>query len=57
MDIYRNSEQKKLWLIQGKYVRHILNRFNMADLKEVWTPLPSHFKLSAAQCSTNVVEK
>lgn len=57
MDIYRDFEQKKIWLSQGKYVRRILDRFNMANLKGVWTPLPAHFKLSAAQCPTDAVEK
>lgn len=57
MDIYRDFEQKKLWLSQDKYVRRILDRFNMADSKGVWTPLPAHLKLSAAQCPTDAVEK
>lgn len=57
MDIYRDFEQKKLWLSQGKYVRRILDKFNMADSKGVWTPMPAHFKLSATQCLTDAVEK
>ncbi|OAE25327.1 hypothetical protein AXG93_4620s1410 [Marchantia polymorpha subsp. ruderalis] len=57
MDIYRNFEPKKLWLNQSKYVRRILDMFNMADSKGVWTPLLAHFKLFAAQCSTNDEEK
>ncbi|OAE32685.1 hypothetical protein AXG93_4085s1060 [Marchantia polymorpha subsp. ruderalis] len=32
-------------------------RFNMADSKGVWTPLPAHFKLSAAQCTTYAMQK
>ncbi|OAE22853.1 hypothetical protein AXG93_4703s1030 [Marchantia polymorpha subsp. ruderalis] len=57
MEIHRDHEQKRLWLRQGKYVRCILDRFNMIDSKGVWTPLAPHFKLSAAQCPTDVVEK
>ncbi|OAE29694.1 hypothetical protein AXG93_509s1470 [Marchantia polymorpha subsp. ruderalis] len=57
MEIHRDHEQKKLWLSQGKYVRRILDRFNMMDSKGVWTPLAAHFKLSAAQCPTDAVEK
>ncbi|OAE29640.1 hypothetical protein AXG93_1762s1210 [Marchantia polymorpha subsp. ruderalis] len=57
MEIHRDHEQKRLWLSQGKYVRHILDTFNMIDSKEIWTPLAAHFKLSAVQCPNNAVEK
>ncbi|OAE33921.1 hypothetical protein AXG93_1104s1170 [Marchantia polymorpha subsp. ruderalis] len=57
MEIHRDLEQKRLWLSQDKYVSHILDWFNMVDSKRVWTPLATHFKLSAAQCPTDAVEK
>ncbi|OAE26759.1 hypothetical protein AXG93_1129s1070 [Marchantia polymorpha subsp. ruderalis] len=57
MEIHGNHEQKRLWLNQGKYVRRILDRFNMINSKGVWTPLAANFKLSVAQCLTDAVEK
>lgn len=48
MEIHRDLKQKRLWLSQGKYVRRILDRFNMVDFKDVWTRLATHFKLPAA---------
>ncbi|OAE23605.1 hypothetical protein AXG93_4316s1380 [Marchantia polymorpha subsp. ruderalis] len=41
----------------GKYVCRILDRFNMADSKGVWTPLLAHFQLSVAQRPTDAVKR
>lgn len=57
MYVHRDFEQKSLWLSQGKYVHCILDKFNMDDSEGLWIPLAAHFKLSAAQCITDVVEK
>ena len=44
--IIRDKTNGTLKLSQAKYVKKILNRFNMNEAKLVSTPLGSHFKLS-----------
>ena len=39
MDIKRDQEKRKLWLYQRKYVKVILQRFNMHDSKSVNVPI------------------
>ena len=50
MDIKRDLANRKLWLNQGKYVKTILQRFNMNGSKLVKVPIPICVKLSADQC-------
>jgi hypothetical protein len=57
MEIHRNRQDGKLWLTQSKYTKKVLARFNMASAKSVSTPLASHFKLSAASCPIDAVER
>lgn len=47
MEIIRDRKKKRLYLSQEKYVRKVLERFNMKDAKPVSTPLAAHFKLSS----------
>ncbi|CAM6094648.1 unnamed protein product [Calypogeia fissa] len=57
MEIHRDRQKGKLWLTQGQYTKKVLAKFNMAGAKAVSTPLAPHFKLSAAFCPTDLVEK
>ena len=50
MEISRDRTSGKLYLSQSGYVRKVLRRFNMLDVKPVSTPLAAHFKLSSAMC-------
>ena len=49
MRIIRDNANGILKLSQSKYVKKVLNRFNMNKAKPVSTPLGSHFKLSKEQ--------
>ncbi|RVW89194.1 Retrovirus-related Pol polyprotein from transposon TNT 1-94 [Vitis vinifera] len=51
MRIIRDKTNGTLKLSQLKYVKKVLNRFNMNEAKPVSTPLGSHFKLSKEQSS------
>ena len=57
MQILRDRKTKKLWLSQEKYIKWVLERFNMKHAKPVSTPLGSHFKLSKKSCSSSNKEK
>ena len=50
MEIKRDREKRKLWLNQRKYVKTILQRFNMHDSKRVNVLIPVGVKLSTEQC-------
>jgi hypothetical protein len=50
MEIFRDRRNGKLWLSQQKYVKKILLRFGMNDVKPVSVPLASHFKISSSLC-------
>ena len=49
MEIKKNREKRRLCLSQGNYISKVLEKFNMVDAKPVFTPLASHFILSAKQ--------
>ena len=49
MRIIRDKANGTLKLSQSKYVKKVLNRFNMNEAKPVSTPLGRHFKLSKEQ--------
>ncbi len=51
MEIFRNKAAGTFFLSQEKYIRKVLERFDMLNCKPVLTPLGAHFKLSAAQSS------
>lgn len=56
MEIRRDRSAGKLWLSQKDYVEKVLERFSMANAKQVSTPLASHFRLSTAQCPESAEE-
>ena len=49
MRIIRDNANGILKLSQSKYVKKVLNRFNMNKAKPVSTPMGCHFKLSKEQ--------
>ncbi|KAH9724437.1 Integrase catalytic domain-containing protein [Citrus sinensis] len=51
MDITRYRSAGTLFLSQEKYIKKVLERFEMQDYKHVQTPLGPQFKLTAAQSS------
>uniref|UniRef100_A0A3Q7IHI9 Reverse transcriptase Ty1/copia-type domain-containing protein n=1 Tax=Solanum lycopersicum TaxID=4081 RepID=A0A3Q7IHI9_SOLLC len=57
MKIVRERTKRKLWLSQEKYIKRVLERFNMKSVKPVRTPLASHLKLSKQMCPTTKEEK
>ncbi|KAI9152803.1 hypothetical protein LWI28_001423 [Acer negundo] len=57
MRISRDEQGGTLQLSQAKYVRKVLQRFNMSDAKPIRTPLTSHFRLSKEQCPETDKEK
>lgn len=57
MRIMRDRKNKRLWLSQEKYIKKVLDRFNMKDAKPVGTPLAAHFKLSTELCPSDDKEK
>ena len=50
MEIKRDRAKMKLWSNQRKYVKTILQRFNMQDSKPVKVPIPVGVRLSVEQC-------
>ena len=55
--IMRDRKNKRLWLSQEKYIKKVLDRFNMKDAKPVGTPLAAHFKFSTRLCPSDEKEK
>ena len=49
MRIIRDKANGTLKLSQPKYVKKVLSKFNMNEIKPVSTPLGTHFKLSKEQ--------
>ena len=49
MRIIRDKANGTLKLSQSEYVKKVLSRFNMNEVKPVSTPLGSHFKISKEQ--------
>ena len=49
MDITRDRSVGTLFLSQEKYIKKVLERFEIQDCKPVQTPLSPQFKLSATQ--------
>ena len=54
--IFRNRSSCDLFLSQQAYLKKVLNKFGLDNLKAVATPLSSQFKLSLAQVS-NIKEE
>uniref|UniRef100_A0A2N9IBB7 Integrase catalytic domain-containing protein n=1 Tax=Fagus sylvatica TaxID=28930 RepID=A0A2N9IBB7_FAGSY len=57
MQIYRDRNNRKIWLSQKNYLKKILRRFNMQDCKPIPTPLPINFKLSSSMSPSNEAER
>ena len=57
MRIIRDKANGTLKLSQLKYVKKVLSKFNMNEVKLVNTPLGSHFKLSKEQSPKTEEEK
>ena len=57
MRIMHDRKDKRLWLSQEKYIKKVLNKFNMKDAKLVGTPFGAHFKLSTELYPSNDKEK
>ena len=57
MEIKRDRKKRKLWLNQRKYVKTILQRFNMQECKPVKVPIHVGVKLSTDQCPKTHEEK
>ena len=57
MQILHDRKAKKLWLSQEKYIKRVLERFNMKHARLVSTPLGAHFKLRKKSCSSSKKEK
>ena len=55
--ILHDRKAKKLWLSQEKYIKRVLERFNMKHARLVSTPLGAHFKLRKKSCSSSKKEK
>lgn len=45
MSIHCDKGVRKFWVLQEKYIKKVLERFNMKDAKLLSFPLGSHFKL------------
>ncbi|KAL3849434.1 hypothetical protein ACJIZ3_011316 [Penstemon smallii] len=57
MRIYRDRNNRKIWLSQQNYLKKILRCFNMQDCKPIFTPLPINFKLSSSMSPSNEAER
>ena len=47
MEITQDRNTCKIWISQENYILKVLERFNMAEVRAVTTPLTCHFKLSS----------
>ena len=50
VELIRNRKNGTLVLSQQRYIKKVLEKFEMGRSKPVLTPLPAHFKLSSQQC-------
>eukprot|EP00253_Pinus_taeda_P022287 PITA_22287 len=57
MRVLCDRKNKRLWLSQEKYIKKVLDKFNMKDANPVGTPLAAHFKVSTELCPSNDKEK
>ena len=57
MQIMRDKKNKRLWLSQQKYIKKVLDRFNIKGVMPAGTPLAAHFKLSTKLCPSDDKEK
>ncbi|GKV24632.1 hypothetical protein SLEP1_g34217 [Rubroshorea leprosula] len=57
MKVFRDREDRKIWLNQKNYIERVLRRFNMQNAKPVSTPFPVHIKLSSEYSPSTEAEK
>lgn len=57
MRIMYDITNKRSWFSQEKYIKKVLEKFNMKDAKRVGTPFVPHFKLNIEFCPLNDKEK
>lgn len=57
MEIQRDRTAGRIWISQAKYIKKVLEKFNMQEEKVVSTPLAAHFKLSGQQCPKSEEEQ
>ena len=57
MKIRSNRSKGTMFLSQEKYLKKVLEVFDMSNAKPVQQPLASHFKLSNLQCPQTKAEK
>lgn len=57
MNIIRDHSKRMLWMSQKRYIKKVIERFNMYDKKPTHIPLPGHLKLGKTQCPKNDEEK
>lgn len=57
MKIIRDCPKRMLWMSQEDYIKKVLERFNMHNVKHVHVLLPDHLKLNNTQCLSNEEEK
>lgn len=53
MEIHRDRAKNQLFLTQSKYIKKVLQRFNLHKAKVVTTPLGQHFRLSSDQAPSS----
>uniref|UniRef100_A0A7C9CC22 NADH dehydrogenase n=1 Tax=Opuntia streptacantha TaxID=393608 RepID=A0A7C9CC22_OPUST len=56
VEIHRDQKVDKLYLSQRKYLKKMVDRFNMNYCKLVSSPSTTHFKLSSDSCLTSKEE-
>ena len=47
VELIKNRKNSALVLSQQKYIKKVLERFEMGKSKPIQTPLPAHFRLSS----------
>lgn len=57
MRITRDRKNRKLWLCPERYIKKVLERFNISNSKLVCSILIGHYKLSSKQCHTSKKDK
>jgi len=57
MEITRDRGSGRLSVSQKNYVLKVLERFKMAEVRSVTTPLADHFKLFSKQCPQSPEEE
>ena len=56
MEISRDRSKGLLHLSQGEYIRKVLERYGMKDVKSVELPLTGHFRLSKTMSPKTEIE-